>query len=339
MNLKTILLILIVQFLFSCSISENRTGNSFTEINKSNADSSPGKINKQGKRYPLLVSIDFGETWESVTENLPEDIQVSFIAQKGSEMVLASDNMGIFLSAGNKSNWKSIGDQLPNQKINALHIFEEKIYVGVYRQGVYQTKDDGQTWESLNYDLPNLSVQSICKLNKQLLIGTDDGIFILDDHTDLWKETNVKSQVLSIYRYYSKLIAGTSQGTLISKDKGNNYWEWIRKEGSVHYTHNIGKRIIELVLNGDVVYSDDWGENWNQIQYGPRMGSYVYEIIESGHYQLMSNNYGIHRSNNNGQTWEHIYKTESMAFFDLISIGDTIYGGTRTWDEYRKRKN
>ena len=133
------------------------------------------------------------------------------------------------------------------------------------------------------------------------------------------------------------MVAGTSQGTTISKNNGN-HWEWIRKEGSVHYTHNIGKRIIELALNGDVVYSDDWGENWNPTQYEPRKGSYVYEIIECGEYQLMSNNYGIHRSSDNGKTWEHIFQTESMAFFDLISIGDKIYGGTRGWDEYRKRK-
>ena len=92
-------------------------------------------------------------------------------------------------------------------------------------------------------------------------------------------------------------------------------------------------------MNGDLVYSDDWGENWNQIHYEPRKGSYIYEIIEAGKYQLITNNYGIHRSNDNGKTWEHIFKTETMAFFDLITIGEKIYGGTRVWDEYRKRKN
>jgi photosystem II stability/assembly factor-like uncharacterized protein len=283
-----------------------------------------------------LVSSDFGKTWESATENLPEDIQVSFIEQKGSEMVLASDNKGIFISSENKSKWNSIGDKLPDTKINALLVSGEIIYAGVYRQGIYKTTNEGKTWKSLNYNLQNLNVQSILKLDEQLLIGTDEGVFILDDNTKLWKETNLKSQVLSIYEYDGKLVAGTSQGTSISINKGN-HWEWIRKEGSVHYTHNIGQRIIELVLNGDVVYSDDWGENWNQTQYEPRKGSYVYEIIESKEYQLISNNYGIHRSSDKGKTWEHIFKTESIAFFDLISIGDKIYGGKRVWDEYRKR--
>ena len=336
MHLKPINLILIIQFFFSCNSAEIRTGSDFKKVSELNILSIPCEPNKSDKRLPLLVSSDFGKTWESTVNNLPDDIQVSFIEEKGSEMVLASDNMGVFISSENKSKWNSIGDKLPNKKINALSISKEKIYVGVYHQGMYRTTNEGQTWESLNYDLQNLNVQSILKLDKQLLIGTDEGIYVLDDNTRLWKETNVKSQVLSIFEYDGRLVAGTSQGTLISENKGS-HWEWIRKEGAVHYTHNIGKRIIELVLNGDIVYSDDWGENWNQTQYGPRKGSYVYEIIESGEYQLISNNYGIHRSNDNGNTWELIFKTESMAFFDLISIEDKIYGGTRSWDEYRKR--
>ena len=140
------------------------------------------------KRFPLLVSNDFGKTWESATENLPEDIQVSFIAQKGSEMVLASDNMGIFISSENKLKWNSIGKKLPNTKINALFVLGEKIYVGVYRQGIYQSTNEGQTWESLNNNLQNLNVQSILKLDEQLLVGTDEGVFVLDDNMNLWKE-------------------------------------------------------------------------------------------------------------------------------------------------------
>lgn len=333
MYLKPIILILIAQLLFSCNSTENNQG----EI-ESNVLYPLAQISEQTKRFPLLISDDFGETWESATEDLPEEIEVSFIEKKGNELVLASDNMGIFISSENKSKWKSIGDQLPDKKINAMHISGEWIYVGLYRQGLYQSNNEGLTWESLNYNLKNLNVQSILNIDKQLLVGTDDGIFMLNHNTNLWKETDIKSQVLSIYQYNGTLVAGTSLGTVISKDKGDR-WEWIRKEGSVHYTHNIGKRVIELVLNGDVVYTDDWGANWTQTQYEPRTGSYVYEIIENGDYQLLSNNYGIHRSTDKGKTWQHIFKTETMAFFDLISNGDEIYGGTRTWDEYRKRNN
>jgi len=330
MHPNPISLILLLHLLLSCNTTENKN-------TAPNTPPSPNSIMIPEKLSPLLTSNDFGQTWESVGDDLPEDIQVSFLEERGTEMVLASDNMGVFISKDNKSKWESIGDSLPIKKINALHVSGETIYVGVYRQGVYQTSDEGQTWESLNYDLQNLNVQTMLKVGEQLLVGTDDGIFVLDDSAKSWNETDVKAQVLSIYAYDNMLVAGTSQGTLLSKNKGKQ-WKWIRKEGTVHYTHHIGKRVVELNLNGDVVYTDDWGENWTQTQYEPRKGSYVYEIIECGDYQLMSNNYGIHRSSDNGKTWEHIFKTETMAFFDLISVGDKIYGGTRLWDEYRKRK-
>ncbi len=289
-------------------------------------------------RSPLLLSKDFGKTWEDVSFDLPDEVQVSFLEQFGDEIILATDNMGIFFSSNNRTKWTQIGASLPNQKINALYLAENTIYAGVYRSGIFKSEDEGKTWKSINFNLPNLNVQAICNLDRQLLVGTDAGIFILPTNKQVWKASSVLNQVVSLYEYNGILVAGTSQGTVISKDSGH-HWSWIREEGAVHYTHNIGERIIELVLNGDLYYSDDWGANWKEIAYEPREGSYVYEIVKAGTYLLMSNNYGIHRSADDGEHWELIYKTESMAFFDFLVIDNEVYGGTRAWDEYRKRNH
>ncbi len=299
---------------------------------------SPIQPTKALAHRPIFISNDHGENWEDASYNLPSDLQVSFLAQKGQELALASDNYGVFLSTNSRTNWNPIGESLPSKKINALHIEGQFIYAGVFKKGLYRTKDEGKNWESLNHDLPSLTVQSILTTGNRILAGTDDGVFILTQGESSWQSTNLKTQVLSIYEYDKKLIAGTSEGTAISYDQGTT-WEWIRREGAVHYTHNIGPRIIELVLSGDVVYSDNWGEQWHQTLYGPRQGSYVYEIIDLGPYQLLSNNYGLHRSADQGQSWQLIYPIENMAFFDLVLIDGTLYGGTRVWDEFRGRDN
>lgn len=292
----------------------------------------------QFSRKPLLISNDFGKTWINASGNLPDEIEVSFLEKKGNEIVMATDNLGVFISSQNRTQWKPIGNNLPSQKINALHISGKTIYIGPYRTGIFASTDDGQTWNSLNYNLPNLSVQSIWKLENDLFAGTDEGIFKLSIDEKTWKPTSVTAQTLSIYSFEKKLVAGTNQGSLLSQDQGKN-WEWIRQDGAVHYTHNIGKRIVELVLNGDLFFSDDWGKSWTESNYQPRStGSYIYEIVKVGEHLIMSNNYGIHRSSNHGQSWEHIFPTEEMGFFDFHVIGNVIYGGTRTWDEYRKRK-
>jgi photosystem II stability/assembly factor-like uncharacterized protein len=289
------------------------------------------------ERNPLLRSKDYGQTWQNVSYNLPADLQVSFLERKESEIVLASDNYGVFLSSKNKTQWTSIGDSLPHKKINALHVANETIYCGVYKAGIFQTTDEGATWESLNFNLPDLSVHAIGVFEKLVLVGTDSGIFKLSDNSSSWEPSYSNVQVLSIYGFEGKLVAGTSQGTLISKDYGES-WQWIRKEGAVHYTHHVGKRIVELCINGDQFFSDDWGKNWISSSYQPRQDSYIYELVKAGNYLIMSNNYGIHRSSDHGQSWKLIYTTESMVFFDFLVVGQDIYGGTRTWDEYRGRK-
>ena len=287
-------------------------------------------------RNPLLISNDFGETWLEASQGLPSEIQLSFMEKKGDEIVIATDNAALFISTENRTQWSQIGKGLPNKKINALHISGETIFVGVYKAGIYKSTDNGISWESLNFDLSNLSVQAIWKLEDDLFVGTDDGVSKLLEKEKSWKPLNVPAQVLSIYSNEGKLVAGTSQGTIISFDKGET-WNWIRKEGAVHYTHNVGKRIVELGLNGDLNFSDDWGDNWIESQYEPREWSYIYELVKIENHYILSNNYGIHRSSNEGKSWQLIFASESMAFFDLLVIDNKVYGGTRTWDEYRKR--
>lgn len=222
-------------------------------------------------RSPLMVSNDYGKSWNNASGNLPEDLQVSFIEPIGNELVIASDNKGIYISDSGRTLWNAIGNQLPNPKINALHLSNDIIYTGVYKSGIFESYDIGKTWMSLNENLPNLNVQAILECKNQLIIGTDIGIFILNRKSEKWISTSLKVQTLSIYAQNNYLIAGTSLGTALSKDGGQT-WEWIRTDGAVHYTHpvgnpvgnpvgsNIEKTIIELALNGDIVFSDDWGQ-------------------------------------------------------------------------------
>lgn len=93
--------------------------------------------------------------------------------------------------------------------------------------------------------------------------------------------------------------------------------------------------IVAMNISGDLFTSDDWGKSWRLDNYFPHTGSYVYETVKVDQYFVLSNNYGIHRSNDAGKTWENIYKTEELVFLDLIVFGNTIYGGTAGWGERR----
>lgn len=336
--LKVRMTILFLSFglFYSCNTSYEQVDTK-TPLNTNSSLSVTGTTNTPNAiKVPLLSSFDYGQTWVDASQNLPKALQVSFMEQYENEIIIASDNMGLFLSTDNIQTWNQIGDKLPNPKINALFVNHNDIYVGVFRKGIFKSSDQGKNWTSLNHDLKDLNIQSIWQYENTLLIGTDIGIFHLDKSNNKWIPTNISTQVLSIYDYDDMLVAGTSQGTVLSKDKGKN-WKWIRKEGAVHYTHNIGKTIFEFVLNGDLYYSDDWGSNWTASPYYPRAGSYIYELIQVDKYFLMSNNYGIHRSADRGKTWQLVYPIETIGFFDFLVKDGVIYGGTRIWDEFRGR--
>lgn len=292
---------------------------------------------KEIKRSPIYTSMDFGKTWNPIGKNLPKKTQVTFMKILGNEMVIASDNEGVLLSSNNKMNWNFISKDLPNKKINALHIFENEILVGVYRKGVFSTKDQGKTWANLNFDLPNLSLQAIFKNENIFLVGGDEGIFKFDSKKNKWIEKFGGAQVLSFNFYNKKIVAGTSMGILLSEDDGES-WSWVHQDGALHYTEIIDGKIYGMYVHGDFFISEDWGKKWYEVSYFPRQGSYIYDVAKLGNKLVLSNNYGIHQSSDGGMSWNLVYPTEEMGFFEFVVEGDILYGGTRSWGEYRKRK-
>jgi hypothetical protein len=110
-----------------------------------------------------------------------------------------------------------------------------------------------------------------------------------------------------------------------------------QRGGCPLYT-SCGEKDRRVVYKRGPVFFGRLGKNWISSSYQPRQDSYIYELVKAGNYLIMSNNYGIHRSSDHGQSWKLIYTTESMVFFDFLVVGQDIYGGTRTWDEYRGRK-
>jgi photosystem II stability/assembly factor-like uncharacterized protein len=287
-------------------------------------------------REVIYRSIDYGQTWSPMTQNLPPETEVSFMERRGNRIIMASDNTGIFISDDEKQSWKQIGNGLPGKKIKAFHLSGNEIYAGVYQQGVYVSRDDGAAWQSLNAGLRDLSVRAILRIGGELLVATDTGIFKKSSGQKEWTQPFSGFQVISLNEDQGKIIAGCVQGLLLSAD-GGDHWGWVLQEGAAHNTSILEGRVFVMNISGDLFVSQDWGQTWSKSAYAPREGSYVYEMVNAGETLVMSNNYGIHRSSDGGRAWELIFPTEEFIFFDLLFFDQTIYAGTRTWNEYRKK--
>jgi photosystem II stability/assembly factor-like uncharacterized protein len=288
-------------------------------------------------RKAVYRSEDYGATWLPASEGLPTGVQASFFDRKGNEIVMATDNHGLFISERNKTSWKSINGDLPGDKINAVHVFGNEIYAAVYREGIFMSTDNGESWVSLNGNLKNVSVRAIVKVNTGLLVATDEGIYKTDNKVLDWRQKFAGEQVSSLNEFDGRIIAGSVSGVLLSTDGGEN-WNFINTGDAAHNTAIIEGRVFVMYISGNVFMTDNWGIPWVLFDYAPRKQSYVYELTKVGDHLMMSNNYGVFKSNDWGRTWEHIHKEEKMVFIDFIVFDTFVYAGTRGANEYRNRK-
>ena len=330
---QIIILLLISTVFFTCNNRQKEGNIKSLETNYSLASLPNDTL---FNRQIIYSSSDNGKTWNPAIKGLPTDTKASFLEKKGNEIVLGSENQGIFITENDRKKWKDIGEKLPSTRINALHISGEEIYAGLYNEGVYLTKNDGGLWQSLNKGLPNLKVQGILKINDEILVGTDIGIYKTKDDLINWKLKYSGLQILSLQEVNGKIIAGTSNGVLLSSDNGET-WKNIHNEGAIHYTSVFGKDIFALYMSGDVFMSEDFGSTWVEFMYTPRKSAYIYELVGKNEYLIMNNSYGVFQSVDNGQNWKHIFNEERFVFFDFIVFDNVIYGGTRPSNEYRNR--
>lgn len=293
-------------------------------------------ISPNGISEIVYRSLDAGLTWQDISYDLPTDIQASFLAEYSNGLLLATDNAGLFMHSWSDNQWIQIGDGLPGKKINALLVDQDTITVGVYRSGIFSSPDQGNSWNSTTFDLPDLRVQCILRYRGKEFVGTDTGVFQLDKAGRQWIQKYPGVQVVSLGHLQGHLVAGTNRGTLLSEDGGGS-WRWIRQEGAVHYTRVVGEAIAEFCISGDLFFSGDLGTNWFQAEYTPSHASYVYAMTRIGNYLILSNNYGVHRSLDNGRHWQLIKPTETLGFFDLLTVDGVVYGATRHWDPATQR--
>lgn len=315
-------------FLSVCSSPSN----SISAPNQKSLTEAKRAASNTGKA--LYASYDFGLTWAPAGGDLPDGASIEVMEKMGEQMVLATSNYGLFIGHPEKPVWKRVGQDLPNQKITALHIAGPVMYAGVYEAGIFVSKDEGATWTSLNKGLLDLSVRSILKINGTLLVGTNTGMFRLEQGQTRWQKIFSEGQVTSLKTAAGKIVGGTNLGGIFSEDGGNN-WRWIIKKGALHNISILSDKIIAMEISGDLRISADWGKTWELVNYFPRQYSYIYEAAEAAGYFVFSNNYGVHHSEDGGKTWALVFPNEETVFYDFQVFGQTIYAGTRGWNERR----
>jgi len=282
------------------------------------------------QRTSILFSNDAGISWENLNTNLPTELEVAFMNPIGNELIIGTERNGLWISHNNKLTWKQIGIHFPNKKISSLHIADNEIYAGVFEEGIFKSKDKGETWISLNENLPDLKIRDIYKIKNELLIATDTGIFKSKDNQRSWTQFFKGGQMSVFCKKNNNILAGGLNGVLISKENDlGEKWEWIHQHEAINNIAVLDDHIFAMYIYNDVFMSDNTNKNWIALEYEPRKGSYVYDAVSVEKNYIMSNNYGIHRSENQGKTWKNIFSSKDFFFSDFVKMENIIYAGTR----------
>ena len=331
---KTACWVIAPAFFAVCSIPQKKT---IGDKPETNATPETHLMKSVGDQSPALyMSADFGLSWAPVGGNLPADANVYGVEQLGDQIVVATENYGLFIGRPEHADWIPIGLYLPGPKITALHISGDELYAGVYEKGLFVSKDSGHTWASLNQMLPDLSVRSILRVEGAVLVGTNSGLFRKADGEKRWAKVFDEGQIIALSAKDGKIAGGTNFGMILSTDSGR-HWNWIEKVGAVHNFAILDKCLVVLDISGDIRLTEDWGKSWNLPRYYPRQYSYGYDVAQVGDYWLLSNNYGIHRSEDKGKHWEHLVLQEDFVFYDFAVRDQVIYAGMRAWKERRPK--
>lgn len=156
----------------------------------------------------IYKSTNYGESWELYRGNVHS--VGSFAFTRHDNIIYAGDYQRLVKSSNFGDTWEDATGTLGwSGEINDIIYFNDALFIAKYSQGVLKTTDSGQTWQKKNNGLANLKVRCFAKVNENLFVGTEGGVFVSLDYGESWINTNLGDvQVYSLHVSNDTLLAG-----------------------------------------------------------------------------------------------------------------------------------
>jgi photosystem II stability/assembly factor-like uncharacterized protein len=281
----------------------------------------------------VFSSLDGGQTWQDISQGLPDNLEGnSFFANES----------GLFLHAGNGLYHNTPGYPGPFWKQGILGADHNTISPG--KRGVLAYNYDGQFLERINGKsvwspvYKNFSEKEVRTVFESdggaVFIGTDKGLFKSPDSGKTWKQVHTGGWVMKLVESNGVLMATSQKGILRSTDAGEN-WELVIREGGVGIAVEViqgGFAAITFNTTSEtrrVRTSYDGGKNWQPIDAGLPAQAAITSIVQVGDYFLCGHPDGVYRSSDKGKTWTLLLPSIENKVFHLSVSGNAIYAISR----------
>ncbi len=163
-------------------------------------------------------SKDGGNTWERVSDSLPQDLWVSRVqaSQHDANVVYASLNgyrwddfkAYLYKSSDSGNTWTDISANLPDYSINSVKEDpkDKNLLYVASDNGVYFSNDGGLSYSSISEELPSVPVHDLVVQAKadDLVIGTHGRSIYIVNLEELRMLSKIKDKALYVFELKSK---------------------------------------------------------------------------------------------------------------------------------------
>ena len=208
-----------------------------------------------GTSSGLFFSTNKGSTWKSLKTDFSE-FSVTAIAIIDSNILVGTDDDGMWLSANDGIKWLNVCDSLESKPyIYTFAVNGSNIYAGEFG-GVFQSTNKGISWTLVG--MKNSSVRSLNTIGSYIYAGTEaDGVYLSTNSGNNWSPINNGllrgADVFSIIIYKNKIYAGTDKGVYCSTNYGT-CWEQILKGLNFSNVESLTISGDNILVGGDGIY-------------------------------------------------------------------------------------
>lgn len=277
----------------------------------------------------ILRSADSGQTWQDISEGLPEDVQPVGFVEKDNAVYVRSGN-GIFHHKPNSTApfWEK--EAFPNN-YSEITPGRNGIFAYNYEGQFLQRMSGANVWSLMYANFQGKQVRSVFETaGGALFIGCDNGLFKSVDNGKSWKKVYTEGWVMKCVESNGVLLATSQRGIIRSANGGEN-WERVISEGGVGIAiESIKGGFAAITYNTTsqtrrVRTSYDDGKTWQAIDATLPASLSISSIIQVGQYFFCGHPTGILRSANKGITWELLVPSQGNKVFNLFVSGNVIY--------------
>jgi len=292
----------------------------------------------------IFYSTDEGLSWDPRNSGLGSLNISSVKITPNGDIYAGSRDQGIYRSTDQGLSWMPANGDLPDLRIRTIAISaNSELYSGTETAGIFKSTDAGNTWEAKSRDInvQNLNAALTVSSNDFLLATWGSGILHSPDGHSGWSFKNTGLENLYVTDLATgntgDIFAGTFAGVFRSSDAGES---WSPANNGIE-----NERIIQIEIApsgrlyvradaqslGTLFYSDDNGNNWNQISLGNN--DLIIEsmtVSSQGHLFLSAFNFFLDGlvfiSDDGGATWSDTALTSfNTGSFLAIDNSDRLY--------------